>query len=245
MKKCILTSLLLFVPFISMATDRCTNPKEYTVDRRCYVTDKQKQQKPYNAVVALIDENGEIYCTGTLAAFTGWSKSSTIPRNLITARHCVKDSVKELTVRLQDGREFSVSPKEMSDLDLSSRNAWNLFEARKDWAIYSFYGPTSVFSEISPVYIKNQDIPVGAEISVVGYGALKIMSDIEIAEFKQKYLEHLKQTENIIPGFDGKLTYEGADTGVRADGGIYAHNKKVDSFIRDTLARSNSQNNDS
>ena len=38
-----------------MAADHCTNPTEYTIDRRCYVTDKQKQQKPYNAVVEVLN----------------------------------------------------------------------------------------------------------------------------------------------------------------------------------------------
>ena len=65
MKKYITISLLLFVPFMSMAADHCTNPKEYTVDKRCYVTDEQKKEKPYNAVVALID-NVDPYFTGTI-----------------------------------------------------------------------------------------------------------------------------------------------------------------------------------
>ena len=242
MKKYTIASLLMFIPFVSMAADHCTNPKEYTIDKRCYVTQEQKQQAPYNSVVGLLDENGEVHCTGTLAAFTSWSKSAKVPRDLITAKHCVKDLPKKLTVRLQDGRELDADFVETTGADISS-GSWAQDTAREDWAIYRFSGDVSIFPEIEPVYIKNQDVPVGTFISVVGYGGLKIMSDTEIEEFKQKYLEHLKQVKNVVPGTGGRLTYDGTDTGIKADGSIYADNDMVNSFIRDTLARSNKANN--
>ena len=50
---------MIFMPSVSMAADHCTNPKEYTIDKRCYVTDEQKKEKPYNAVVALVHDDGE------------------------------------------------------------------------------------------------------------------------------------------------------------------------------------------
>ena len=63
------------MPQFVLSADSCTNPSEYTIDRRCYVTDKQKQQKPYNATVGLIDVDGYIYCTGTLGVFMETSKT--------------------------------------------------------------------------------------------------------------------------------------------------------------------------
>ena len=67
MKKYAISSLLFLMPFVAMAADdHCTKPDEYTIDKRCYVTDEQKSQKPYNSVVQVIipDKNG--ICTGTI-----------------------------------------------------------------------------------------------------------------------------------------------------------------------------------
>lgn len=61
----IITFVLLVLPSIAMATDGCVHPEQYTIDRRCYVTDVQKERLPYNTVVALV-EDGIKYCTGTI-----------------------------------------------------------------------------------------------------------------------------------------------------------------------------------
>lgn len=60
LRRCIL-SLILLAPYASFGRDSCTNKNgEYTIDRRCYVTDEQKRVSPYNAVVRLDD------CTSTI-----------------------------------------------------------------------------------------------------------------------------------------------------------------------------------
>ena len=51
MRRIILFLLFLAVPVNLLAEDACTNPDKYTIDKRCYVTDEQKKEKPYNAVV--------------------------------------------------------------------------------------------------------------------------------------------------------------------------------------------------
>ena len=67
MKKIIMTSLFAFMSFASMAADHCTDPTNYKVDKRCYVTDEQKKVAPYNAVVALVNDDGWVYCIPAFA----------------------------------------------------------------------------------------------------------------------------------------------------------------------------------
>ncbi len=228
MKKYMITFSLLFIPFMSIAADHCTNPSEYTTDRRCYVTDKQKKTKPYNSVVALIDSDGEVFCTGILVAFS--SPLALKTRFLITAKHCIEDSAKPQTVRLQDGRELNAKLIKTTDIDTRELGQG---ASIKDWGIYGFGAPVSISTDIEPVYIKHQETSNGIDISVVGYGALKIMSDAEISEFKQKYVEYLEQN-NLVVGTDVRQrTYPGIRD---SDGGIRTNNSTVNDFIYNVLA---------
>ena len=125
MKKIYFSLFLLFVPFLSMADlpmipeDGCSasashyNPalptipisRLYTIDRRCYVTDEQKKNSPYNAVVALIDNEGDAYCTGTVM-----KQLSTGKLYVRTAKHCVIDNFdnieKHLNIRAVSNRTY-------------------------------------------------------------------------------------------------------------------------------------------
>ena len=180
------------MPSVSMAADHCTNPTEYTVDKRCYVTDKQKRTKPYNAVVALVLDDGEShYCTGTIV------KDPDGKPYLYTAKHCTVDENymvrSELTIKLQDGRKLSVTIHKVGDYDIEHNK-----NVRGDWAIYSI-----VNSDV-PMVEKSTKREIGVaplepyyDARVVGYGALKIMSDAEIAEFQSRYLTYLKDEKNI------------------------------------------------
>lgn len=217
MKKYIIISLLLFIPSLAMAADHCTNPKEYTVDRRCYVTDAQKKEKPYNAVVALIDYYGP-YCTGTIV------KDKDDKHYLYTAKHCTGDEndlvLSELQIKLQDGRKLKVTKK-----DTGIYNIKHDVFLKGDWAIYQL-GTSNVPSvEITD----KKSIGLGPftydyDARVVGYGSLKIMSDREISDFKQKYTKYLKDKNknlDIITGLRG--------------GGINTENSYVINFIQSEL----------
>lgn len=179
------------MPSVSMAADHCTNPTEYTVDKRCYVTEAQKRRKPYNAVVALYSDEWGIYCTGTIV------KGPNGKPYLYTAKHCTDDENymvrSELTIKLQDGRKLSVRKNNVGNYD--TEHEVNFYG---DWAIYS---------------IANSDVPMVEKSSKwafgiallepyydatnVGYGSLKIMSDAEIADFKSRYITYLKDEQNI------------------------------------------------
>ena len=182
-----MTSWLVFVPFVSMAADHCTNPTEYTIDERCYVTDEQKEMSPYNAVVGLIDDNDDIYCTGTIVKDTDGRPY------LYTAKHCTGDendlAQSKLWIKLQDGTELNVTKNKVGDYDIATEE-----NKSGDWAVYSV-NKTDV-----PMVEKTNKIKSGSnqlvyDARVVGYGALKIMSDKEITEFKDKYIAYLTDEE--------------------------------------------------
>lgn len=201
MKKYIIISLLLFIPSLAMAADHCTNPKEYTVDKRCYVTDAQKKEKPYNAVVALVYRDSSLpYCTGTIV------KDKDGKPYLYTAKHCTGDEndlvLSELQIKLQDGRKLKVTKKDTGIYNIKH----NVF-FKGDWAIYQL-GTSNVPSvEITDKKsIGRGPFTYDYDARVVGYGSLKIMSDREISDFKQKYTKYLKDKNknlNIITGLLG------------------------------------------
>lgn len=201
-----------------MADDYCTNPSEYTVDKRCYVTDTQKQGKPYNSVVALITDNDFVYCTGTIV------RDYDNKPYLYTAKHCTvneKNSIASaLTIKLQNGTRLSVNKNNIGNYD--NKNDENL---DGDWAIYSiekFDIPMVEKTNKIKIGIAPYEIPYDAK--VVGYGALKIMSDKDISDFRNAYIEYLKEQKHIDT--KGKENIYGFE-----DGGIVHDNEYVQNFI--------------
>lgn len=162
---------------------------EYTIDRRCYVTDEQKQQAPYNATVALLDEQGRIYCTGTIFrdnqdflledAFKYETKLPVPGLFVYTAAHCINgDRVK---IRLQNGKEI------ITEHVNGTYRIWA--KSIMDWAVYKI-------PEHEQLGLPYVDIAYGAdakdELKIIGYGSLAIMSDKEIQDYKQAYIQFLK-----------------------------------------------------
>ena len=200
MMKKIFVSLLFFL-FLSpsLAKDACTNPSEYTVDKRCYVTDQQKKQKPYNAVVMVYNKNKR--CTGTIVKKDG-------KLYLYTAKHCVIDDlnapVDKIKSESQDGKIFEANKKEVGDL-YEEKQVVNGVTIKRgfqnysgDWAFY-----TISEKELNSVNISNKHkfgvgpFTLDYDARVIGYGALKIMSDKEIQSFKEKYIKYLKEKVGI------------------------------------------------
>ncbi|MBR4806327.1 MAG: hypothetical protein IKZ64_00735, partial [Alphaproteobacteria bacterium] len=165
MKKYIIASLLVCIPFISMAADHCTNPSEYTIDKRCYVTNDQKKQKPYNAVVGLISTYGgwlrnklnkSTFCTGTIARWDRGFVHKEAPDSnwyLFTAKHCTDQngdgiSDRNLRIKLQDGDEYDVTLVTAGNYDINKDS-----NVSEDWAIYSL--PVNPFKESTDPYVEN------------------------------------------------------------------------------------------
>ena len=230
--------------------DACTKPSEFTIDKRCYVTDEQKKTYPYNTVVALIEQDGFLYCTGTIISeFNGSSKT-----RVYTAKHCTDNNDDKLadetiTIQTQDGAIYKATNKDI--LPTEPYGNYNITKDTLysgDWAKYDLFDapddlPFTTFtthhsgalgkleataenSSVSeklflPLFLAKAffgDNNYNAQ--VVGYGALKIMSDKEIQDFKDKYTKFLE------------TSLEDAVKKVHKDDGLSADEmqKKIDDY---------------
>ena len=181
----------LFLPIVTMAgqvlRDGCIEngkyKSEFTIDRRCYVTDEQKKQAPYNATVAVLDDAELIGCTGTIVrdnqdflledAFKYETKLPVPGLFVYTAAHCLTQNNK---IQMQNG-EFL--------------NVWlTNFDKKEDWAVFQ------VLEENNLNMLPYVDIAYGEspenQLKVIGYGALAIMSDKDIRDYKKTYIDFLK-----------------------------------------------------
>lgn len=195
---------MFFIPIQSLAADACTHPKQYTVDKRCYVTDAMKQIKPYNAVVSFND----VFCTGTIVNIDD------VPY-VFTAKHCTdtdndNESDERLIVKLQNGKNFYAYRDNVGDYDLKTHT--NRIE---DWAIYRL---KKDINDVPFVYINSDE--GNYRVRLVGHGTLKILSDKELWEFRQLYLDYLNEKfgnsrnksyeygySHFAPGIDAKNEY--------------------------------------
>ena len=222
MKRYIAALLLLFFPFMSMAGDRCANPQAYTIDRRCYVAEAKRKTTPYNAVVALIGNDGNAYCTGTIVkTISGFF--------VVTAKHCVQHEyegvVKHVQIRLQNGETRLVKLDSAGDY-VSDEYGGPYFG---DWAVYKM--PKDFVPGILKPWAVSVHKAGSSESSLfenkilAGYGTLKIMSDKEIDDFKKKYEDFIKKHEVFVDS-NSKQDY-----GYTDGGGLDTGNELVTYFL--------------
>lgn len=231
-----LSFLLCLAASNATAADFCTNPSEYTIDRRCYVTNSQKKELPYRAVAGLVDADG-IYCTGTIINENG-------KLYLYTAAHCVWDEhtdiiAGKITVRLQDGRNFTASKRQAGKyhelMPITHSEDWAVYDlnASVDSVPYTSvsnglvlmsgmaFDPTDTLRDTSRA-------PLGGNKALaVGYGILTIMSDAEIQDFKDKYIYWLttRAEKPVQPKHVGRAH------GVYSDGAIHTNNTDFLKYI--------------
>lgn len=173
--------------------------KDYTIDRRCYVTDEQKKQSPYNATVGLIGDKNEIYCTGTIFRDNQdislqklFQYNTPLPAQglyVYTAAHCAKNGAQQLKIRLQNGQEIiteKVNVGGRKDIPAWSDN-WVL---TKDLAVYQM--PENAQTDIPYADIEYSDWESKKPLKLIGYGAAAILNNKEIHDVKQKYVGFLK-----------------------------------------------------
>jgi V8-like Glu-specific endopeptidase len=214
MKRLILyLSFLLCVPCVAFGADYCTDPDKYTIDKRCYVTDEQKKETPYKAVVMVLGSSGNVRCTGTIAK---WNRGLTNKDfsglddllYLFTAKHCTDNIVegvpdRQLRIKLQNGDKIDVRLVGTGDYNLKEE-----YNFDGDWAVYrlpidlikdaagqyhvNMISAENMKDKIPWVYADADGQQDGRVVNSVGYGALKIMSDKEIEIFKKRYLGYLK-----------------------------------------------------
>lgn len=160
--------------FKDFNTDRCTEngryKNEYTIDRRCYITDEQKQMFPYNTVVEITNVCG--HCTGVIV-------KDKYDGNLYvySAGHCVYcHSIGNSNITLQDGKKFEL--KHM----LSKLNSFG------DFAVFAI--PKSEQSGVPYTEIGSLTY---TDVDNVGYGSLPILNDKQIHEAKKQWAEFVRK----------------------------------------------------
>lgn len=259
--------------------DACNNPEKFTIDKRCYVTEEQKKTYPYNTVVALIDQD-DVYCTGTIISEFKGSRIKrvyTAKHCTDVIEDNVPD--KTITIKTQDGAIYKatneyIKPTEAyGDYDIEKDNLYS-----GDWAKYSLFDvpddlPFTTFTYrhggiIGKVgaTLENSSIletffPItmaynmvfgddNYNAQVVGYGSLKIMSDEEIQDFKDKYTNFLDTSleaavrkvhekdklsdEQMQEKIKEYKKYD-SNIGFVDDGGVRTRNPIVEEFIYGTL----------
>jgi len=223
MQKIFLFLLCLLLPMELSAVDHCTDPRQYTVDRRCYVPDSVKDTKPYSAVVALIDDTKFVFCSGTIVQDEDGGVF------LYTAKHCAdmnKDGVltKNITFRLYNGKKYDVTVNK-NDCTYGKYNTQTKAGTSGDWLMCRLKVTDIPMINRTGKYRFGIDPFVPKyDVKLVGFGALKVMSDQEIQKFKQKYIEYLSERRIHLNGTESKY-------GWRQDGGLWIENDYVKDFI--------------
>lgn len=210
MKKYFLFLLILFcVPTVGMGADSCTNPKEYTIDKRCYVTDVKK---PFDSVVYLVSIVGN-YCSGVMI-------DGDDDKNYIyTATHCV----------LPDGEPIEKIKKSIT-VETFSRK---IIKAKFDKVIGNNQVSLYVIGkENLPLAEIGKKDALGKNIHIVGYGNFEILSDETIKNFKSEYIDFLSR-ERFISTNGNEYQYGfTSDEGIiyNSDGRKGYHNDYIQDF---------------
>lgn len=231
MKKVIMSFFAALVPTVCLGLDdACTKPDEFTIDKRCYVTDEEKQMSPYNTVVGLVPNwSNTPYCTGTIVEdiVAGQRK-----KRVYTAKHCTDiDDNFEPDIRLiakgQGGLSYSLILDDSGNYDIKRDCGFS-----GDWAIYTI---NSNLDNIPYTELTNNRCSAGGsnfDARVVGYGALKIMSNVEIANFKNSYINFLdKHLEDIAKSNVDQYRNDRKARGFTDDGAVDYSNPIVKLFV--------------
>jgi len=168
--------------------DRCAengkHADEFTIDRRCYVTDEQKRQSPYNAVVgisdgcAMVSDYSDFYkittCSGVII-----KNSKDGQLYIYTAGHCAaKCDFLDQYAATQDGQMFTI------------KNIINEYDSKnysKDYAVYAV--PQEYQGKLP--YVETASF-TGKDVDVLGYTSLSIINDSAIRQAKQEWAKVLK-----------------------------------------------------
>ena len=235
-------SVLLCRPVFAVG-DACTNPDEYTIDKRCYVAEEQKKEKPYSAVVALVDDFLNVSCTGTIVKQYD-SESDADALFVFTAKHCVDtdhDGVADsrITVKTQDDKFFVAMLLKAGAMYSEYSDGKSL----GDWAIYKiksnaddmYLGETNVIDVIGENFVVEGGFRQSnmGDVRLVGYGKLEIMSDAKISDFQQKYIKYLQDSGFISAEKDGNA--KTSQNGFVESGAIDVNtdrNDKIEGFIQ-------------
>jgi len=203
---------------IFMILTLCANPaiaakRGYTIDRREYVTNSELKQAPFSSVVALQDKWGDTYCTATL----------TTDGIVVTAKHCVVDGGPARLLLASKGQMLKYDLLERSSADIYDDNG-RYINAEQDFA---FMGVVGDVPDGGVELFTISSLP-GLESMVVGYGALRILSDDEIKTIRHEYAKWLKKNRILRPAGHSRADKDGVD--------LYARGATGSEFVKDIRA---------
>ena len=177
---------------------------QFTIDRRCYITDEQRQKHPYNAVVG-ISVNGWVSDYQTFESSGGTICSGVIIKNpndgqlyVYTAAHCVSafDDL-EQRAYTQNGYVFPIT-------NIIKQGGGATEYVVKDHAIFAIpqeYQHVLPYAETGEYTDKNVDI--------VGHGVLSVLNDSAIRAAKQEWKKTLTKSSGTQKAiFDQIKQYE-------------------------------------
>jgi len=165
--------------------------KDFTIDRRCYMTDEQKQRHPYDAVVGIIT-NGWVSDYSMFESMSGDACTGVIVKNpndsqlyIYTAAHCVSDMFPDLFAYSQNGYVIPITNiiKGGGKATNYQINDYAVFAVPQEYQAVLPYVETGQYTD------KNVDI--------VGHGTLSILSDSAIRAAKQEWQKILKKHPDI------------------------------------------------
>ena len=216
------------MPYVVWAADHCTDPDKYTIDKRCYVTDEQKKETPFNAVVGIYGDY-DISCTGTVV-------KQDDELYIYTARHCVKwdngSLISRIVIKFQNGKDSVVEL-----VAAGGDDDWAVYRLLPNYVKWGLSGKVryqaneNMEDTVDYVYARNNNDDFVKDFTAVGYGSLKIMSDKDIEDFRERYINYLKRQRVTITE-ENTLDY-----GLFEDGGIAMGDKSVQQFVYDNFIR--------
>lgn len=178
--KTISSLLFMFIPIICFGfEDSCTNPKDYTIDRRCYVSDETWAKLPHKYVLKMYDKEIDlVFCAANM-----------VSGKIVTAQHCFNDrDLKNVEFIAFDGTIITAEKLNIyTDEWGFSPDFWD------DWAVLTPKPEFKSFVTDNSIYnIKDISNDSQQTYITIGCGGLKILSDEEIEKFKNTYTEFLK-----------------------------------------------------
>ena len=197
---------MTMIPNLCLAlSDACTNPSEYTVERRCYVTDATWQRAPYKYILKMrYKSDGLVFCTANM-----------VSGQIVTAKHCVEDKdISDIEFIAFNGRKITIK--------YSGYESFFPFGAYNEFPDIVFLTPSANDED----FIKNNSINVlvdadsitnNSSFVTAGFGGLKILSDKEIKLFQQAYAKYLEDTGRKQKKYDDILEQPVVDDGKTAN----------------------------
>lgn len=163
----------------------------YTFDKRKYIN--AWSSEPYSYVLKMqLKTGGSPFCTANMVA-----------GKIVTAKHCVVNkNLKDISFTTSDGRKLCAVSGTLGQYVEGQASTYN-----GDWAVLEPCSKDKEYVKKNSLSLFGEKVPVSvapSKVSYLGFGALKIMSDEEIEQFKQAYYSFVYDNAKDKPEKDKK-----------------------------------------